>query len=436
MAESDSGSEYRKPTREVALQELSQFLKRVTAYEARRNYVEEGRSAASGLSPFLRRRLLLEEEVLAETLQQYPFAKVEKFVQEVVWRTYWKGWLESRPEIWENYLTQLDGLCSFQSISEKPSGVAANGFHPREFDRARAGETNLPYFNDWVRELKQTGYLHNHARMWFASIWIFTLELPWQLGAQFFLEHLLDGDPASNTLSWRWVAGLQTVGKHYVATPSNIRQFTENRVSPGKNDLAKNPQALPAEPPTSPHKHQFFPASQLSISPQSCFLLHEEDLSPEIGELSRQRFSRVFALEPDFQWASHSPSDLVKDFIRLSFDDAVHRLSVAAQDPVHKVCDASDVQKLLTGAHESEVCCFRPLVGFLRKRLEVLQQELQRSGVTLRFVDRVHDVELFPFSGRGFFPFWQNVRERFRLLPEKEVRTQPLSPGKAKTSYS
>ena len=51
--------------------------------------------------------------------------------------------------------------------------------------------------------------------MWFASIWIFTLELPWQLGAEFFMQHLYDGDAASNTLGWRWVAGVQTQGKHY-----------------------------------------------------------------------------------------------------------------------------------------------------------------------------------------------------------------------------
>ena len=61
-----------------------------------------------------------------------------------------------------------------------------------------------------MSNLKEDGYLLNHVRMWFASIWIFTFNLPWQLGANFFMENLLDGDPASNTLSWRWVAGLQT----------------------------------------------------------------------------------------------------------------------------------------------------------------------------------------------------------------------------------
>ena len=65
--------------------------------------------------------------------------------------------------------------------------------------------------------------------MWFASIWIHYLEIPWQLGCNFFYENLLDGDVASNLLSWRWVAGLQTYGKKYIATESNINKYTYNR---------------------------------------------------------------------------------------------------------------------------------------------------------------------------------------------------------------
>ena len=67
--------------------------------------------------------------------------------------------------------------------------------------------------------------------MWFASIWIFTLNLPWQLGADFFMQHLLDGDPASNTLSWRWVAGIQTKGKNYLARKSNIEKYSNIEIS-------------------------------------------------------------------------------------------------------------------------------------------------------------------------------------------------------------
>ena len=67
--------------------------------------------------------------------------------------------------------------------------------------------------------------------MWFASIWIFTLKLPWQLGAAFFLEYLYDGDVASNTLSWRWVAGIHTKNKAYFASAENIQKYSSKTVS-------------------------------------------------------------------------------------------------------------------------------------------------------------------------------------------------------------
>ena len=98
------------------------------------------------------------------------------------------------------------------------------------------GETGIECFDAWSAELCETGYLHNHARMWFASIWIFTLKLPWRLGADFFYRHLLDGDAASNTLSWRWVAGLHTRGKPYAARADNIATYSGGRFTPGHNE--------------------------------------------------------------------------------------------------------------------------------------------------------------------------------------------------------
>ena len=99
-------------------------------------------------------------------------------------------------------------------------------------------------------KLKKNNYLHNHTRMWFASIWIFTLKLPWQLGAEFFLKNLYDGDSASNTLGWRWVGGLQTAGKHYLAREDNIRKYTNNRYK----NIDLDEKALPLEASNSiPH---------------------------------------------------------------------------------------------------------------------------------------------------------------------------------------
>ena len=204
------------PSREAALAALSEFVPRAgRTYAEGRNF-DHGpgrRDAVSQLSPYLRHRLITEEDVLRAVLDRHTPDAASRFVTEVFWRTYWKGWLEMRPSVWTAY---RGGLGQAWNDVQTQSGLRGR------WEDACAGETGIDCFDAWARELAETGYLHNHARMWFASIWIFTLGLPWELGADFFLRHLLDGDPASNTLSWRWVGGLQTRGKHYVATAENI----------------------------------------------------------------------------------------------------------------------------------------------------------------------------------------------------------------------
>ena len=158
----------------------------------------------SRLSAALRSRLITEEEVLRRVLSVHPFPAVEKFVQEVVWRTYWKGWLELRPQVWTTYRERVVWL-----RQNAPEPVL------RRAEEVAVGRSGVAVMDRFARELLTTGYLHNHARMWWASFWIHVERLPWELGANFFFRHLLDADPASNTLSWRWVAGLQTPGKVY-----------------------------------------------------------------------------------------------------------------------------------------------------------------------------------------------------------------------------
>ncbi len=160
--------------------------------------------------------MVTEREVVAAVLEREGPRRAEKFIQEVCWRTYWKGWLEAHPEVWSNFLSERD--VARDALSADAAKTLAE---------AEAGTTGIEGFDDWARELVETGWMHNHARMWFSSIWIFTLRLPWQLGADFFLRHLVDADPASNTLSWRWTAGLQTRGKTYLATAHNIARYKD-----------------------------------------------------------------------------------------------------------------------------------------------------------------------------------------------------------------
>ena len=199
----------------LAERKWEDFLEnKIKNYSAKRNYdygpLEE--SSVSKISPYVSHRILLEYQIIKDTISKYKGNNVNKFIEEVYWRIYWKGTLENKPCIWENFITQEIELNDLEN-----------------YRRAIAGETNIPYFNDWIDELKTHNYLHNHTRMWFASTWIFTLGLPWQLGVRFFFEHLYDGDAASNLLSWRWVAGLQTKGKRYIFSTQNLKKFSNNR---------------------------------------------------------------------------------------------------------------------------------------------------------------------------------------------------------------
>jgi len=255
-----------EPTYTAGLKRLNTFVPHAGRnYASKRNY--DDLAHVSALSPYIRHRIIAEEDVLKATLARHSASAAEKFVQEVYWRTYWKGWLELRPSVWAMYRTDLQAALN---RVQTESGLR------QDWEAACKGDTGIDCFDHWAKQLVETGYLHNHARMWFASIWIFTLRLPWTLGADFFMRHLLDGDPASNTLSWRWVGGLQTVGKTYLARPDNIAKYTEGRFNPtglatfaAPLDGVPHPARAPA-----PVSDTFDPNLRTGL------LITEEDLAP------------------------------------------------------------------------------------------------------------------------------------------------------------
>ena len=165
-------------TRTYAVKKLDDFIENnLLEYTRRRNFDFgiQNRQTISCLSPYVSHGIISEMEIINRVLKKHLFNKSEKFIQEVLWRIYWKGWLELRPGVWEDYLINL------KTLRKK---YKANKIYLKAIE----GNTSIQCFNDWVKELKETNYLHNHARMWFASIWIFTLDLPWELGAEFFLK--------------------------------------------------------------------------------------------------------------------------------------------------------------------------------------------------------------------------------------------------------
>ena len=296
-------------TRAAGLARLAAFTPHMgPAYVARRNtdYGPEAETATAALSPYLRRRLVLEQEIVDAARDAHGPA-AEKFVQEVFWRTYFKGHLETRPELWTAYQ---------RLAAEGHARLAENSGLRLAYERAVAGRTGIDGFDDWARELTATNWLHNHARMWFASIWIFTLKLPWALGADFFMRHLLDGDPASNTLSWRWVAGLHTRGKPYAARAENIRRYTEGRYDPA----GLNEDPAPLQEP-DPLPACALPPGDVPPAGEVALLLHLDDLHPESLPLGHGRVKRVGGLLAHAEGAV----DRVKQFDRDAMTDALAR---------------------------------------------------------------------------------------------------------------
>ena len=202
------------------------------------------------------------------------------------------------------------------ALAAEHNRLAENAGRRRAYEAAVSGHTGIDGFDVWARELVEAGWLHNHVRMWFASIWIFTLRLPWTLGADFFLRNLLDGDPASNTLSWRWVAGLHTRGKAYAARAENIRRHTAGRFSP----TGLNEQPVPLHEPEPPMAVRL-PSADMPPEGDVALLLHLDDLNAESLVLGRARVTRVGGL------LAHAPDavERVRQADREAMADALAR---------------------------------------------------------------------------------------------------------------
>ncbi|WP_198372734.1 FAD-binding domain-containing protein, partial [Roseomonas rosulenta] len=312
------------PTRAAALDRLAAFAPRMgRAYAAGRNQ-DPGPGArrdVSLLSPHIRHRLLTEQEVVSAALSRHGLPAAEKFIQEVFWRTYWKGCLEMRPSVWTRFTQERD-----RALADPPPG----------HETALRGATGIACFDAWMQELTETGWLHNHARMWFASIWIFTLRLPWVLGADAFLRHLLDADAASNTLSWRWVAGMQTRGKHYVARAENIARNTGGRFDP-RGQLDEDPAPLDDGPPPSP-----LPLAPPARAPDgpALLLLHEDDLHPESLDLGATRIVTVAGVAVPQARSPLGCAPVAAAFTEAALDDALARAGAQFAVPARRVAVA------------------------------------------------------------------------------------------------
>ena len=364
-----------EPSRAKALDRLESFVENNLAeYSKLRNFDfgPEKRSNVSCLSPYISHGIVNEQEIIKKSLSKFSFSKNEKFIQEVLWRNYWKGWLELRPNVWSDYLTEL-------------IKIKENLKNNQNYKNAIEGKTKIDCFNQWVIELKENNYLHNHTRMWFASIWIFTLELPWQLGAEFFMQHLYDGDAASNTLGWRWVAGVQTQGKHYLASEWNIKKFTANRF----NNIKLNENAPPkvSEKTYSIIKQDF--SNPQNIEDKS-LLIFDNNLSFEITDFQNFKFKKVYLISNENDNRSIKLSEKVLKFKSLLIEDQKQRLKAKSINyEVISISEIKDIQNCYS---------LYPSVG---ENLDYLN--LNNSKIT--FLYRKLDQYSWQYCNKGFFNF-------------------------------
>ena len=372
-----------------AEKELNNFIQKdILSYSKNRNYDfgPERRSNVSVLSKYISHRVINEYDVIGSALSSYPLSKIEKYIQEVFWRVYWKGWLEHRPMVWSDYLSY--------TYSDNNN---------TDYNNAIEGTTGIACFDSWVAELKDKNYLHNHTRMWFASIWIFTLNLPWQLGANFFMRHLFDGDSASNTLSWRWVAGLQTVGKHYLATASNISKYTNNKFEP--KNLNEDASPLTDNKIYNVQDINYTNTEQSSDS----LIMFDNDLSLKDSEHLLGKYKYIYLIHLPNESRCIKLSDNVINFkyaVLKDFSDIYTKSEILNGGDIKKVIDANQ-----------NIDVIYPCIG---ENLSFLEK--YNDDTKLNYIYRYEDLFCWKYAKKGFFNFKKNIP----LIIERVIKSKDL----------
>ena len=363
-------------SRAKAVDKLNTFVEQnLSDYSKLRNFDfgPSNRSNVSCLSPYITHGIINELEVINKSLKKFSFAKNEKFIQEVLWRVYWKGWLELRPDVWSDYLIELDK-------------IKKEFKNNQSYLDAIEGKTNVDCFNQWVIELKESNYLHNHTRMWFASIWIFTLELPWQLGAEFFMQHLYDGDAASNTLGWRWVAGIQTQGKHYLASEWNINKFTNNRFKNIK--LNENAKPISNDKIYSVINKSF---KNSEISENKTLLIFENNMTFEFSDFKEHKFKKILLVSNNTDRTIKLSEKVLKFKANLLED---HKIRLKQKSINCETININDLKNIT-----EEVYALYPTVG---ENLNFIQNNQLKN---IKFLYRKLDQFSWQYCNKGFFNF-------------------------------
>ena len=343
----------------------------LNSYYQLRNYDYgiENRTNVSQISKYTSHRILYEFDII-EKLKKYD--KKQKFTDEILWRIYWKGYLENYKSIWFEYINFKENSNNSYLISS-----------------AMNGKTGIDCFDTWIEELRENNYLHNHSRMWFASIWIFTLGHPWQLGAKLFMKHLLDGDASSNTLSWRWVAGMHTNKKPYLASKENIDKYTNNRFRDTPISILNEINIIK----NSQHQSNKLPV-QRSFPNSNILLMFDNDMNIKNRSKLLNSYSKVYILHNVIINNEFELSEKVSQFKR-SLIDKVNKLI-----PNSEVLKSTDIGTYLRSQILVDV--IYPGVGH---NLDFINKYAYQNQINLNYIYRDEDLIYWNYTKSGFYKF-------------------------------
>lgn len=268
-------------------------------YTKTRNFID---GDVSYLSPYISRGVISLQQVKNYVLQKHkPFA-VQKFLQELAWREYWQ-------RVWQNKGKEI-----FRDLKYEQQEVQ----HHKMITAVQNAATGIKIIDECINKFYATGYMHNHMRMYVSSIVCNMAKAHWLQPSQWMYYYLLDGDIASNTLSWQWVAGTLS-GKKYYYNQENINHYTHTHqrqtfLDAGYESLAKLPIADVLQTHEAINLKTVLPATGLPLlqSNLPLFVYNSFNLDPLWHK--DENANRILLLEPS-HFNKHPVSEKVIEFI-------------------------------------------------------------------------------------------------------------------------
>ena len=332
------------PSRQAALERAAAM--QPAAYARTRNHLE---GHVSGLSPYITHGVVTLHEVVTQVVTRHPLEVNHKWIYELGWREYFR-------HVWAHVGSGI--------LQSRHPGVLPEDAYAREIPiDVCCGQTDVPAVNEAVKMLYATGHLHNHARMWLASYLVHLRRIHWRTGADWMVSHLLDGDLASNHLSWQWVAATHS-HKPYLFNADNVARFAPASWHSKDTSIDQPYEVLEqiARGLRVPITAQCAIRHDSLVPPHPCSQLHGAEALTNLDDLARHIQGReVWLVHP---WAlrpppAHRESSLVVGVYLQNYHDAWPWTERRWQwvdtvmrelTPLRVHADVARLQKALSGA--------------------------------------------------------------------------------------